>query len=95
MKQALSEDAATTLDTVADILLRTFFITIGAMIFTWVVWLVLGDVVHSIHARLFDITRKEFDLFFLYSMTVMKGLNLIFFGFPFVAIKWHLRGRRP
>ncbi len=95
MNQPLSEGAATTLDTVADILLRTFFITVGAMIFTWVVWLVLGDFVHSIHARLFGITKKEFDLFFLYSMTVMKGLNLIFFGFPFVAIKWHLRGRRP
>ena len=95
MQRSLSEDVITTLDTIAAILLRAFLITVGAMLFTWVVWLVLGDLVHSVHARLFDITLKEFDLFFLYSMTVMKGLNLIFFGFPFVAIKWHLRGRRP
>ena len=94
MRNTLSENTVTTLDTMAAILLRTFLITIGAMAFTWVVWLLFGDFVHSIHALMLDITRKEFDLFFYYSMTVMKGLNLLFFGFPFVAIKWYLRGRR-
>ena len=40
-----------------------------------------------------DLTRKEFDLFFLYTMTFLKGLNVIFFLFPFAAIKWYLRGK--
>jgi len=38
--------------------------------------------------------QGEFDLYFLYVMTFMKGLNLIFFLFPFIAIKWYLRGGR-
>ncbi len=30
----------------------------------------------------------------LYVMTFTKALNLIFFLFPFLAIKWYLWGRR-
>ena len=91
---ALSEDAISTFDAIAGILIRCFFITVGAMVFTWVVWLVLGDVIHSIHHQLYGLTAREFDLYFLYSMTIMKGLNVMFFLFPFIAIKWYLRGKR-
>ncbi len=64
------------------------------MLFTWLVFLLFGDSVYCIQSRMVEITRKEFDLFMLYVMTFMKGLNLIFFLFPFLAIKWYLRGRR-
>ena len=94
MSNTLSEDSIATFDAVADILLRCFIITVGAMVFTWAVWLVLGDVVSSIHSQLYEITRKEFDLYFLYTMTFLKALNILFFGVPFVAIKWFLRGKR-
>lgn len=93
MKRKLSEDTIATMDAIADILLRCFVITVGVMLFTWVVWLVMGDAVYGIHHRMIDLTRKEFDLFFLYTMTFLKGLNVIFFLFPFVAIKWYLRGK--
>jgi hypothetical protein len=94
MRKDLPENTIMTLDAIAGILLRCFIITVGAMLFTWLVWLVLGDVVHSIHGQMLEITRKEFDVFFLYTMTFMKGLNVLFFLFPFVAIKWFLRGKR-
>jgi hypothetical protein len=94
MSQSLSDETVKTLDVIAAILIRCFFITVGAMLFTWVVWLVLGDVVHSIHGQMLEITRREFDLFFLYTMTFMKGLNVLFFLFPFIAIKWYLQGKR-
>ena len=94
MNTSLSEDSLNTLDAIADILLRCFVITVGAMIFVWFVSLILGDVVYSIHAQLIEITRKEFDLFFLYTMTFLKALNILFFGIPFVAIKMYLRGKR-
>jgi hypothetical protein len=83
-----------TLDAVADILIRCFIITVGAMLFTWLVWFLMGGVVHTIYAQKLAITRKEFDIFFLYVMTFLKGANLLFFLFPFLAIKWYLRGRR-
>ena len=94
MSKTLSEGTIATLDAVAGILIRCFFITVGAMTFTWLVWLVLGDVVHSVHGQMLEITRKEFDLFFLYTMTFMKGLNVLFFFFPYFAIKWYLWDKR-
>jgi hypothetical protein len=94
MSHYLSDDTVKNLDAIAAILIRCFAITVGAMLFTWLVWLIIGDVIHSIHNQMLDITRKEFDLFFLYTMTFMKGLNVMFFLFPFVAIKWFLHGRR-
>ena len=94
MSLQLTDNTVATLDAIADILFRCFIITVGVMLFTWGVSLILGDVIYSIHAQLIEITRKEFDLFFLYVMTIMKGLNVLFFLFPFVAIKWYLRGKR-
>ena len=94
MRNALSEESVATLDAIANILLRCFVITVGAMLFTWLVVFMLGDVIYSIYSQLMEITRKEFDLFFLYTMTFLKALNILFFGIPFVAIKWYLRGNR-
>lgn len=94
MHDSLSPATRSTFDALAGILLRSFFITVGAMLFTWLVWLTAGDIVYSIHSRMIDLTRKEFDLFFLYTMTFLKGMNLLFFLFPFLAIKWYLRGGR-
>jgi hypothetical protein len=94
MSEPLPDQTIATFDAIANILLRCFLITVGAMVFTWLVWLILGDVIHSIHHQLYVLSPREFDLYFLYSMTVMKGLNVVFFLFPFVAIKWYLRGQR-
>jgi len=82
------------LDAIADILLRCFIITVGAMLFVWLVVFMLGDVIYSIYSQLMEISRKEFDLFFLYTMTFLKALNVLFFGIPFVAIKSYLRRQR-
>ena len=94
MSRSLSEDTIVALDAIAGILIRCFFITVGAMLFTWLVVFLLGDVIYSIYSQLMEITRKEFDLFFLYTMTFLKSLNILFFGIPFVAIKWFLRSQR-
>ncbi len=94
MTRTLSEDMIRTLDVIASILLRCFVITLGASLFTWFVVFMLGDVIHSIYSQLMEISRKEFDLFFLYSMTFIKAVNMLFFLFPFIAIKTYLRGKR-
>ena len=94
MSKSLPENTLNTLDATADILLRCFVITVGAMLFVWMVSFMLGDVIYSIHSQLIEISRREYDLFFLYTMTFLKALNILFFGIPFVAIKWYLRGKR-
>ena len=93
MSASLPENTIATLDAIADILFRCFIITVGAMLFTWAVSLVLGDLILVIFNHFIEINREEFDLFLLYVMTLMKGLNVLFFLFPFIAIKWYLRGR--
>ena len=94
MSITLSEDTIATFNAIANILLRCFVITVGAMLFTWLVVFILGDVIFSIYSQLMEISRKEFDLFFLYTMAFLKALNILFFGIPFVAIKWYLRGNK-
>lgn len=94
MSDTLPEDTIATLNAIANILLRCFVITLGAMLFTWLVVFILGDVIFSIYSQLMEISLKEFDLFFLYTMTFLKALNILFFGVPFVAIKWYLRGNK-
>lgn len=94
MSHTLSEATIATFDAIGDILLRCFIITVGAMLFTWLVVFMLGDVIYSIYSQVMEISKKEFDLFFLYTMTFLKALNVLFFGIPFVAIKMYLRGKR-
>jgi len=94
MSDTLQEETTATFNAIASILLRCFVITVGAMLFTWLVVFILGDVIFSIYSQLMEISRKEFDLFFLYTMTFLKALNILFFGIPFVAIKWYLRGNK-
>ena len=94
MSDTLPEDTIATFNAIANILLRCFVITVGAMLFTWLVVFILGDVIFSIYSQLMEISRKEFDLFFLYTMTFLKALNILFFGIPFVAIKWYFRGNK-
>jgi len=94
MSDTLPEDTIATLNAIANILLRCFVITVGAMLFTWLVVFILGDVIFSIYNQLMEISSNEFDLFFLYTMTFLKALNILFFGIPFVAIKWYLRGNK-
>ena len=94
MSDTLPEDTIATLNAIANILLRCFVITVGAMLFTWLIVFILGDVIFSIYNQLMEISSNEFDLFFLYTMTFLKALNILFFGIPFVAIKWYLRGNK-
>ena len=94
MSTTLSEDTITTLDAIANILIRCFIMTVGAMLFVWFIIFLLDDVIYSIYSQLMEISSKEFDLFFLYTMTFLKALNILFFGIPFIAIKWFLRGKR-
>jgi len=94
MAHTLSRETIQTLDAIAGILLRCFILTAVASIFVWAVYFAIGDSLHRIYTLFIDISRKEFDLFLLYSLTFIKSLNIVFFLIPFVAIKLFLRGKR-
>lgn len=93
MGAALTEETRRVLDAVAGVLLMCFLLLVAAQLFVWVVLYLAGDPIYGMYSSLFDIPRKEYDLFLLYSLTFMKVLNVVFFMVPFAAIKLVLRGR--
>jgi hypothetical protein len=93
MGASLPENTIANLDAIADILFRCFIATVGAMLFTWAVSLVFGDLILVVFNHTAEINRKELDLFLLHVMAILKGLNALFSLFPFIAIKWYLRGQ--
>ncbi len=93
MSHALSEEAIKILNAIAGILLRCFIFTVVALLFVWIMVLIMGDSFYAIHSMFFDIPRKNYDQFLLYSLTFMKVVNVLFFLFPFLAIKHFLRGK--
>jgi hypothetical protein len=93
MKQTLSEEALQIFDAIAGILLRCFIFMLIAQVFVWLVLFLAEDPLYQIYTKMFDLSKKEHDLFILYSLTFMKVLNVVFFLMPFLAIKLMLRGR--
>ena len=93
MKQALNKETIQIFDAIARILLRCFLITVISLLFVWAMVGLLGDLFYQINTFLFDITRKEYDIYVLYSLTFIKVLNVVFFLFPFLAIKHFLRNK--
>ncbi|GBC62114.1 hypothetical protein DENIS_3077 [Desulfonema ishimotonii] len=91
MKQPLPRETIQILDAIAGVLLRCFIFTVVALLSVWTVILAMGDLIYQIHTIWFDIPRKEFDLFLLYSLTFIKTLNVVFFLIPFLAIRHFLR----
>lgn len=62
----------------------------------WVVVLLGGDTLYQIYTTiLIDMSRQDYDQFILYSLTLVKVLNVLFFLIPFLAIKHFLASRAP
>ncbi|OHE79038.1 MAG: hypothetical protein A2107_14790 [Verrucomicrobia bacterium GWF2_62_7] len=52
-----------------------------------------GDLVYGLHGRLFDLTRHELSLIHYSGMAFTKICVLIFFLFPYIAIRLVLHKR--
>ena len=88
----LSQTDLSRLITAAAILLRCFIITVVAMLFVWAVVFVARAPIAKLHQSIFGITAGEFNLFLYGFLTFIKCLNVVFFLFPWIAIKWFLHG---
>jgi len=79
MSQQLSPEAIQIFDAIAAILLICFIITVLALLFVWILIVFQGDYFYQIQTLFVDVSRRDFDLFILYSLTFMKVLNVVFF----------------
>ena len=75
MSQQLSKEALKILNTITEILLRCFIITVLSLLFVWLLVFFRGDFFYQIQTIFVDISRREFDLFLLYALTFIKVLN--------------------
>ena len=76
----------------AAILIRCFFMTI-ALLFVWfAVFAAAGEFVYDVHSLWFDLEWYDLNLIFYVGMAVLKITALVFFLFPYIAIRLVLRG---
>ena len=81
-----------TLESLAKVLIRCFWMGMAFLIF-WFVWfLVAGQWAFEFHQQWLSWTRHEFDLLNIYGMTFLKVAVFVGFLFPYFAIRLVLRG---
>jgi hypothetical protein len=91
MSQSIPHETAQTLNVIAGILLRCFIINVVALLFVMAVVLVTGDLTYHIYASMFDLTASQYDVLLFDALIFIKSLGVVFFLFPWVAIRLMLR----
>jgi hypothetical protein len=81
------------LDTLAKVLLRCVVMGLLTVLFWFGMYMLAGDTIYSMHGRLFHLTQHELDLIHYCGMAWVKGCTLVFFLFPYVAIRLVLKKR--
>jgi len=93
MSEPISKDAREVLDALACTMIRCFAVSVILLLLWFVLYLLGGDLFHSIHSKWFDISRHEFELIYYSAIGFVKVLSITLFLIPYVAIRWVLRGQ--
>jgi len=81
------------LDAVAKVLLRCFLLGV-LLLLVWVGgFLLAGDLIYRVNSPLFGLSQHEMNLMHFYGIVFVKCCVLLFFLFPYVAIRLVLRKR--
>ncbi len=81
------------LDALAKVLLRCALFGILLLLLWSGFCTFAGDLVYGLHSRLFDLTRHELSLIHYSGMAFTKICILLFFLFPYLAIRLVLSKR--
>jgi hypothetical protein len=79
------------LQTLAAILIRSFLIGLAFLLLWFLLYLVAPGWMFETNAIWFNIGRRDFDLINYFGMGFMKISILLFFFFPYLAIRSMLR----
>ena len=75
----------------ARVLIRCFVLT-ALLLLVWLLFfLVARRWAYDVHSRMFEITRREFDLINYCAMAFVKMLAFVLFLIPYVAVRLVLR----
>ena len=79
------------LDTLAKILLRCWIISFALLLFSFVVFMLTGEMIDEIHGKMFGLSAHELDLIIYCGLGLFKLFVFIFFLIPWLAIRLVLR----
>jgi hypothetical protein len=79
------------LQTLATILIRSFLLSLAFLLLWFLLYLIVPGWMFEMNAKWFTIARRDFDLINYFGMGFVKISILIFFFFPYLAIRSMLR----
>ena len=79
------------LDTLGKILLRCWIISFALLLFSFVIFMLTGEIIDDIHGKMFGLSSHELDLIIYCSMGLFKLFVFIFYLIPWLAIRLVLR----
>jgi hypothetical protein len=82
------------LQSLAGIFLRCFFLSYALLLLWFVLYVAAGDWIYSLHTHWFEMGRSAFDSIHYCGMALVKICAILFFLFPYLAIKLVLRKER-
>jgi hypothetical protein len=86
-------------DALAKTLLRCWIFGFALLLLWAGAFLLMGDAIYRLHSEMFGLSKQELDLIFYCGIGLTKLLVLLFFFFPWLAIRLVLRkaelGRTP
>ena len=80
-------------DTLAKILLRCFVLGYALLLLWFVLYVFAGDVMNGAFGKLFGLTPHAANVVHYYGIAFVKCVVLLFFLFPYIAIRLVLRNR--
>ena len=78
----------------AKVLLRCWVFGFMLLGIWFGVFALAGDIVHRLHGALFGLSKHELNLIFYSAMGLLKLLVLVFFFFPWLAIRLVLKSEK-
>ena len=78
-------------DTLGRVLLRCWIMSFALGLFSFVMFMLTGELIDNIHGKMFGLTPHELDLVVYCGLGFFKLFVFIFFLFPWIAIRLVLR----
>lgn len=87
----LSKETHELLDAVAKVLIRCFVLGYLFLLLWFGIYLFAGDLLYRLNGPLFGLSQHEVNLMHFYGIVFVKCCNILFFLFPYIAIRLVLR----
>ncbi|MGP8153863.1 MAG: DUF6868 family protein [Smithella sp.] len=83
------------MENLAGIFIRCFFLSFALLLISVIFYMLAGNLGYTISSNWygFALSRHDYDLIFCYGLAFIKICAIIFFLFPYIAIKLVLRNR--